>query len=95
EPLEPGRTYRATVRLNGIAQAFPAGHRLRLSLSTSYWPLAWPPPEPVMLAVKARASTLTLPVRPVRTPDEGIAFGEPEAVRPLATEQRVPPEQSW
>ena len=31
--------------LNGVAQAFPPGHRLRLSLSTSYWPLAWPPPR--------------------------------------------------
>ncbi|WP_433340372.1 CocE/NonD family hydrolase [Streptomyces sp. CA-253872] len=95
EPLEPGRTYRATVQLNGTAQAFPAGHRLRLSLSTSYWPLAWPPPEPVMLAVRTHASTLTLPVRPLDAPDDALAFGPPEAARPLATEQRVPPEQSW
>jgi predicted acyl esterase len=39
-PLEPGRRYRVLVRLNDVAQAVPAGHRLRLSLSTSYWPLA-------------------------------------------------------
>ena len=34
------------VEKTSVAQAFPAGHRIRLSLSTSYWPLAWPPPEP-------------------------------------------------
>lgn len=41
EPLEPGRTYRVRIPLNGVAQVFPAGHRIRLSLSTSYWPLVW------------------------------------------------------
>ena len=34
-----------------IAQSFPAGHRLRLAVSTSYWPLAWPSPEPVRLTI--------------------------------------------
>src|SRR5699024_5923118 len=51
ERLEPGRRYRVSVALNGIAQAFPPGHRLRIAVSTSYWPLAWPSPERVMLSV--------------------------------------------
>src|SRR5690625_5769150 len=34
------------VQLNGMAQSFPAGHRLRVSVSTSYWPVVWPPPQP-------------------------------------------------
>ncbi|HXH03648.1 MAG TPA: CocE/NonD family hydrolase, partial [Candidatus Competibacteraceae bacterium] len=42
--LEPGRRYRAVFRLNDCAHAFPAGHRLRLALSTAYWPLVWPAP---------------------------------------------------
>ena len=70
EALEPGRRYRATVQLNGVAQAFPPGHRIRLSLSTSYWPLAWPPPKPALLSVYEGSSTLTLPVRPMDEPDE-------------------------
>ncbi|MGO3211524.1 MAG: CocE/NonD family hydrolase, partial [Brachybacterium sp.] len=41
QPLEPGKKYQVEVPLNGIAQSFPAGHRLRLSISTSYWPLIW------------------------------------------------------
>ena len=68
EPLEPGRRYRVTVQLNGVAQRFPAGHRLRLSLSTSYWPLAWPSPKPARLTVFTGVSTLELPVR--RAPRE-------------------------
>ncbi|MGA5898986.1 CocE/NonD family hydrolase [Streptomyces venetus] len=97
EPLEPGRRYRATIPLNGVAQAFPPGHRIRLSLSTSYWPLAWPPPKPALLSVHEHSSTLTLPVRPVEEPDEVPAspFGEPEGTPPLATTQVTPPEERW
>jgi predicted acyl esterase len=97
EPLEPGRRYRATIPLNGVAQAFPPGHRIRLSLSTSYWPLAWPPPKPALLSVHERSSTLTLPVRPVDEPDEvpSSPFGEPEGTPPLTTSQLTPPEERW
>jgi hypothetical protein len=39
-----------------IARLGELGHRaaslpIRLSLSTSYWPLVWPPPRPVLLSV--------------------------------------------
>ncbi|GGY32249.1 CocE/NonD family hydrolase [Streptomyces djakartensis] len=97
EPLEPGRRYRATIPLNGVAQAFPPGHRIRLSLSTSYWPLAWPPPRPALLSVHEHSSTLTLPVRPVEEPDEvpSSPFGEPEGTPPIATSQVTPPEARW
>ncbi|GLV80031.1 CocE/NonD family hydrolase [Streptomyces hygroscopicus] len=101
EPLEPGRRYRARVQLNGVAQAFPPGHRIRLSLSTSYWPLAWPPPKPVLLSVYEGASTLTLPVRRDRDRDRSSEdepqrpFGEPEGTPPIATTRLTPPEQRW
>ncbi|MZF90631.1 CocE/NonD family hydrolase [Streptomyces sp. SID5643] len=97
EPLEPGRRYRATIPLNGVAQAFPAGHRIRLSLSTSYWPLAWPAPKPARLGVHEHSSTLTLPVRPVDEPDEVASspFGDPEGTPPLAMTQVTPPEERW
>jgi putative CocE/NonD family hydrolase len=39
-PLEPGQSYRVSVKLNDVAYAFPAGHRIRLSISTSSWPRA-------------------------------------------------------
>ncbi len=97
EPLEPGRRYTVRVVLNAMAQAFPAGHRIRLSLSTSYWPLAWPPPEPVRLSVSTGTSSLMLPVRPPRPAEDAALtpFGEPEGSPPIPVTQLEPGRQSW
>ncbi len=71
-PLEPGKRYAVRVQLNDIAHAFPAGHRLRLAISTCYWPVAWPSPEPATLTLHAGASVLNLPVRPSRAEDDAL-----------------------
>jgi uncharacterized protein len=97
EPVEPGVFGRVRIELNGVAQAFPAGHRIRLSLSSSYWPLAWPPPEPAALTVRTGASRLVLPVRPAAEADDVPLrpFDEPEGAPALAVAQVEPGEQSW
>lgn len=96
EHLTPGERYRVRVQLNEIAQAFPRGHRLRLAISTSYWPLAWPPPEPVQLTVFTGGSTLTLPVRAPRSGDQHLAdLGSPETAPPLEKTVLVPGCQDW
>ena len=83
EPLEPGRTYTVRVDLNGIAQVFPAGHRIRLSLSTSYWPMAWPPPEPVRLRIHTARCRLVLPGRDPNPGDDALpAFEHVEGTQP-------------
>ncbi|MDQ0954379.1 putative CocE/NonD family hydrolase [Streptomyces phaeochromogenes] len=94
-PLEPGRRHRATLHLNGVAQAFPPGHRVRLSLSTSYWPLAWPPPRPTLLTVHEQPCRLVLPVRPADEPDTSAPFDAPEGTAPITTTRVTPPEQRW
>jgi len=77
--LEPGKRYTVQVRLNDVAYSFPPGHRLRVTLSTTYWPIAWPSPRPVRLSVFSGASTLDLPVRDPDPADETLpAFGPPE-----------------
>ena len=89
-PLEPGRRYDVAVRLDGIAHSFAAGHRLRVAVSPTYWPFAWPSPEPVTLSVFTGASRLVLPVRAPRPEDEALpAFDEPEGAEPLAVETFV------
>ena len=97
EPLVPGRRYRVRMPLKAMAQAIPPGHRLRLALSTSYWPLAWPAPEPVRLTVYPRSSALLLPVRPTPNGYELAVppLGEPEGTPPVATTQLEPGRQSW
>jgi len=95
-PLKPGQPYTAQVPLNHIAQSFPAGNRLRLSISTSYWPLAWPPPKPVRLTVYIQNSHLELPVRKPQSADQQLRpFGKPEGAPPVKTEQLEPQNHQW
>lgn len=89
QALEPGREYEATIALDAIAQSFPAGHRLRLALSPTYWPWVWPSPEPVSLTVVAGESALELPVRPERPEDADLRPFEPPVVPPGLAETTV------
>lgn len=86
--LTPGKVYRVAVKLDDIAYAFPPGHRIRLAISTAYWPMIWPSPEPVTLTVQMGASTLSLPVRqgenetpPVFPPAEAAPLRKTESLR--------------
>lgn len=82
EALVPGEVYDIRVPFKPVAQRFDKGHRIRLSLSPSYFPMIWPSPEPVTLTVHVGRTTLELPVRdPAATQDDGDlrAFDEPEA----------------
>ena len=61
--LEPGleRVYEIGLRVCGYR--FDAGHRVRMAISPTYWPHAWPSPETVTLGVVTGVrSTLSLPV---------------------------------
>jgi len=94
--LEKDRTYKVSVPMNHIAQKFPAGHRLRLSVSTSYWPLAWPPPEPVRLTIYTGTSYLELPARtPKNTDQELRALEKPEGAPVIKTTQLEPKKHQW
>jgi putative CocE/NonD family hydrolase len=97
EPLEPGVHHQASVKLNGMAHAFPPGHRIRISVSTSYWPLAWPPPVPTQLTIYPADSTVILPVRPFDHPGGGELppFDEAEGTPPIATTSLTSGEHKW
>jgi uncharacterized protein len=66
-PLTVGRHYRVRIQLNDAGAVFPTGHRIRLALSTTYWPMIWPSPEKATLTIFG--GTLDLPVRPTRAAD--------------------------
>jgi predicted acyl esterase len=61
-PLTSGREYEVTVRLNDCGHAFAARHKLRVALSTSYWPIVWPERESFALTV--HNAEIDLPERP-------------------------------
>jgi uncharacterized protein len=76
-----GERYRVRVRLNDAGSVFPAGHRVRLALSTAYWPMIWPAPEKATLLIFA--GTLDLPLRPPQGADARLSpFAEPESAPP-------------
>jgi hypothetical protein len=80
EPMIAGERMRIRLQLSNIAHAFAPGHRVRLALSTSYWPIVWPSPAPTTLTMfTGRACTLTLPLRPPCYGDRDLLpLGEPE-----------------
>jgi len=87
-PLVPGEAVTVEFPLKIIAHRFDAGHRIRLSVSTTYWPWMWPHPEPVTLGMSCGAdSFVDLPVREPRAEDDDLApFGPPERLAGLETE---------
>ncbi|HSL09828.1 MAG TPA: CocE/NonD family hydrolase [Actinomycetota bacterium] len=90
-PLDPGTPVDVDIELDVLGQAIVAGDRLRLAISSTYWPWLWPSPETVTLTVEAGAgSWLELPVRPLGAPDgPAPAFGDPETAPSLAVEDEV------
>ncbi len=83
QPVQPGEVMDIALRLDDIAYSIKPGHRLRVAVTSTYWPLVWPSPEPVTLTLHEGA--LDLPVRPAGAGDEWT-FEAPEGATPWATE---------
>ncbi|MFJ9099595.1 CocE/NonD family hydrolase [Streptomyces sp. NPDC102405] len=82
-PWEPGATQEVSFELNGIGHAFPPGHRIRLAVSSAYWPWIWPQPgSQAGFTLEPAGSFLELPVR-AREAHSDITFEEPEQSGPL------------
>src|SRR5262245_16109787 len=100
-PLVPGRPTEVRFRLNDVAHAFSAGHRLRLALSNAYWPLVWPSPVPAVLQIYTEQCQLVLPIRPPDSADAELPpFAPPDAPPPSHTSSGAPaatppPATSW
>jgi hypothetical protein len=69
-PLVPGERYRVRLQLNDCGATFPAGHRIRLALSTAYWPMVWPAPHDATVTILGGA--LDLPARLPRPEDAAL-----------------------
>ncbi len=84
-PWVPGESGDVEFELNGAGHAFPAGHRIRVALSSAYWPWIWPHAEGAGFDVDAANSSIRLPVRDPQADAAGpeITFAEPEHAAPL------------
>ncbi|GAA1718840.1 CocE/NonD family hydrolase [Isoptericola hypogeus] len=104
----PGATEEVSFELTGTGYALAPGHRLRLALSSAYWPWVWPQPGDAVLAVAVGDGALELPVHdraashppvefeePEQTPPLGVVFGEAAEARPERRVVRDVAEGRW
>ena len=62
--MRPGEYEDVELLLDECGYRFPENHKLRISISTAYWPMVMPPPAVVTASIKpGQASFLELPVR--------------------------------
>jgi putative CocE/NonD family hydrolase len=73
--LQQGKSVTVKLVLDQCAYHLPAGHRLRVAISNSYWPLIWPSPKAG--EIELVTGSVTLPFRPIVDEEEWI-FEEPE-----------------
>ena len=82
-PMRPGEVTDIEITLDHTAHRFLKGHRVRLAVSTAYWPLIWPSPEAVLLSIDTGGSRLELPVRGQGDGQPSVAFEPEEQAPPL------------
>lgn len=83
QPLVPDEEFEISLDLDQMAYRVPAGHCVRVAISTCYWPLLWPSPVPVELTL--HAGEINIPIRQSGDQDERI-FPTPEADQPWKVE---------
>ncbi|PSL21229.1 CocE/NonD family hydrolase [Shimia abyssi] len=80
QDLPVGELVEGEVVLDQCAYRLPVGHRLRVAISTSYWPFMWPEAE--MATLEIASGDLRLPVRALAAGDEWT-FELPRSAKPL------------
>ncbi len=94
--LEAGRPTEVRVVMRATAHRFRAGHRIRLSVASSMWPVVWPSP----LAAEHRlhlgggsAARLVLPTLPGDRPATSVPPFKttPAGIRAIGSERSDPP----
>lgn len=78
--VEAGKWFTLPVELHATSWIFRKGHRIRLSVSNSLWPMIWPTPYPFTSTLRAGPSSgsfIRLPLFPANRATE-IDFPQPE-----------------
>jgi hypothetical protein len=64
QPMNPGEEVNIDLDLNECGYRFMRGHKVRVAISTSYWPMIMPPTEVVTATIGlGPGAVITLPVR--------------------------------
>ena len=88
--MTPGLAETVTLRLDECGHRFGAGHRLRLAISTAYWPLVLPPPTAVTATLDLGDGAIL--VLPARAGGDRIDVPEPANADLLPELRQLTPE---
>lgn len=91
-PCVPGEVMEFEFKLDDIAYQLLPGHRLRVAISNSYWPIVWPSPEKV--TTELLGGELILPIRAQNNQADEVSFALPEAASPWKMEEIRPASNS-
>lgn len=95
-PVPVGEFLDYEIPLKVIAERLPAGHRLRVSVSTNYWPWLWPSPRRATISIDTAHSALELPLRDRETTRPlSRDFSQAEIARPPRVESSSVGESGW
>ncbi len=92
EPMVPGRTAAIEIDLNECGYRFMRGHKMRVAISTSYWPMIMPPPERVTATINLGQDAFI--ELPVRAGVDAYQMPEPADENPLPEYKMHQPELS-
>jgi uncharacterized protein len=84
--IEPGDEMDVSFRLDACAHRFRAGHRVRLALSSNYWPWIWPSPEPVALTCRGGS----LQIARLESSETAVDLGPPRQGQAVNLERIAP-----
>ncbi|MDE8654596.1 CocE/NonD family hydrolase [Novosphingobium album (ex Liu et al. 2023)] len=87
ENVAAGQFFSCEVPLKGVAYSFAAGNRVRLALSTTYWPMVWPEHGPGGIMIDPGAAALLLPWMPEEVIRDLPEFGPPVSACPIPSEE--------
>jgi uncharacterized protein len=95
-PTRPRATEEVRIPLRTTGYRFSPGHRIRITVLTSYWPVLWPSPMPGELRVHhgpTEPSRLILPLVPDAAAEtEPPALGtDPAGLRTVGSDEEDPP----
>ena len=79
-PFRPGAPQRISIAMPAAAYRFARGHRVRLAIGASYWPLVWPVRADPRLQLLTGEASLDLPMPPASAVAISDPFPEPKAL---------------
>ncbi|MDP5008643.1 MAG: peptidase S15, partial [Glaciimonas sp.] len=91
--LNAGEWFDVTLQLDDVGYRMPAGHQLRVAISSAYFPLIWPSKDHAKLDIDLKKSSITLPLHDLLTVAPS-PFAEPEAAAPLTLRYERQPSNS-